>query len=211
MKQKTAQAFDLSAIALLPQFQDLLRKQHADKLAAEERDRCACLDELAALESKKKMAEAQLDKENQGLQEILETLQRKRQQVGTAERACIELASRWQNASQRLSMDHGEGHLSTALMRMHTAIELQRRVVASFEGLIYQRTPWGTMREDAKKKTEHTAAFQRLADLHAIDDQLRSLVRKRCAPTQLVAEVDALMEKAGLGMDKSESEEQAAA
>lgn len=198
MKQKPYISQEFAAIARLPQFAELLRKQQADKLAAEERDRCACLDEIARLDDEKKKADQQHEKAQKALQDAVEAMEKRRGEVATAARACSEIAQRWQNASQRLLKEHGEGHLSFALTLMHSVIEGQRRVVASFEGRIYQRTPWGTMREDAQKKAEHTAAFQRLADLHAIDEQLRALTGKRCASSQLVLEVDALLDRAGL-------------
>lgn len=198
MKHQSEISQELAAIARLPQFAELLRQQQADKLAAEERDRCACLDEIASLDDEKKKFDQQLERAKKVMQDAAEAMEKRRGELAMAERACNEIDRRWQNASQRLLKEHGEGHLSSALLLMHSVIEGQRRVVASFDGQIYQRTPWGTMREDAKKKAEHTTAFQRLADLHAIDDQLRALTGKRCASTQLVLEVDALLERAGL-------------
>lgn len=210
MKQKPDLSQEFAVIARLPQFVELLRKQQTDKLAAEERDRCACLDEIASLDDEKKKADQQHEKAKKTMQDAVEAMEKRRGELAMAERASNEIAQRWQNASQRLLKEHGEGHLSSALFLMHAVIEEQRRVVASFEGLIYQRTPWGTMREDAQKKAEHTAAFQRLADLHAIDEQLRALTGKRCASSQLVLEVDALLELAGLAR-RDDAEEPSAA
>lgn len=211
MKQKPDISQEFAAIARLPQFTELLRKQQADKLAAEERDRCACLDEIASLDDEKKKADQQREKAQKALQDAVEAMEKRRGELAMADRAFNEIDRRWQNASQRLLKEHGEGHLSSALFLMHTVIEDQRRMVASFEGRIYQRTPWGTMREDAKKKEEHTAAFQRLADLHAIDEQLRALTCKRCASSQLVLEVEALLERAGLARRKDTVGEDVAA
>lgn len=198
MKQKSDISQEFAAIARLPQFAELLRKQQADKLATEERDRCACLDEIARLDDEQKKADQQREKAQRALQDAVEAMEKRRGELAAADRVCSAIAQRWQNASQRLLKEHGEGRLNFALTLMHSVIEGQRRAVASFEGQIYQRTPWGTMREDAQKKAEHTAAFQRLADLHAIDEQLRALTGKRCASSQLVLEVDALLERAGL-------------
>lgn len=198
MKYPANNVTELQALANLPHFQEALRQQRADKLAAEKLARCNCLDEIKAINIKSEAAKKLLEKATLEMDLAQQELEAKRAVVMLAGREYSAESQQHQNAAQRLSSEHGEGRIQHALMRLHIVIQDQRRRATALEGLVVVRTPWGVNRTDPAVKEAHQSAAQRLEDLCNIEIAIRSLTGARCAPSELVEKVDALLSRAGL-------------
>lgn len=198
MKYPANNVNELQALANLPHFQEALRQQRADKLAAETLARCNCLDEIEVLAIKSEAAKAPLEKAMREMDLAQQELEAKRGAVALAADELTTAQRQWQNAAQRLSSDHGEGRLSSALMRMHCLIQDRSHRATALESCAVVVTPWGVRHEIPAMKAAHQIAAQHVEDLCKIETEMRSLVEARCAPSELVEKVDALLSRAGL-------------